>query len=125
MHMFARTLYWQYTSSDNDGTSAVSAKFTLPSSSFPSPFPQVAQLSYVVTLTDKSLTSALTVSNPKEAKEDLKFKALYHTYFAVKDLKNASVKGLKQGQRFTNNYKDGEPGEFEGGEIKLSEKIGR
>lgn len=122
-HGFARTSLWSLLDSI-DNEQSVRVTFMLDPKSFPPEFPAV-DLEYSVTLNDKSLTTALKTSNPKDSATAIKFKMFYHNYLHVSHVQNARVSGLSEGAEYKDTVKGGELGKWEGGDISFAEKTGK
>ena len=107
-------------SHDPEQTTAI---FSLDTSVYPASFPKVVRAEYTVTLTEVSLQVALRSINGGDS--DFSFKMFYHNYIAISSAKSATISGLKQGDPFKDNNNKGTPGVWQGGDLKMDQRIGR
>lgn len=91
-HGFARTSDWELHEATTVPEGGVSLRFSFPGSAESAMCPTFAA-NYVVTITDK-LTLELIVTN-SSGNQELAFENCLHTYFAIGDISEVSVVGLK------------------------------
>jgi glucose-6-phosphate 1-epimerase len=92
MHGFARIKPWEIKEVLPAADGTVSVRFCLPDSPEAGAYPPFAA-EYVVTV-NESLTLELIVTN-KSTDAKLEFEECFHTYFAVEDIMQTSIVGLK------------------------------
>jgi D-hexose-6-phosphate mutarotase len=92
MHGFARLSAWEVESADRQGEVASVTLSLTPNELSRSLWPQDFKLTYTVTLDRDVLKLDLTVTNT--GAEGFPFEEALHTYFAVGDVRHASVEGL-------------------------------
>jgi glucose-6-phosphate 1-epimerase len=93
-HGFARTLPWEIVPQTADTVAVLRLRDSEKTRAL---WPHAFEAQFTVTLTDESLSLALTVTNPGPASFD--FTAALHTYFRVTDIAAAQVEGL-EGQAY-------------------------
>ena len=91
-HGFARSAEWELHEAITVPDGGVSLRFGFPGCAESAVWPAFAT-NYVVTITD-TLTLELIVTN-SSGNQDLAFENCLHTYFAISDIHNVSVTGLK------------------------------
>jgi len=91
-HGFARLAEWELHEATTIPEGGVSLRFGLPLSAHGATWPPIATY-YVVTISDR-LTLELIVTNTSPD-QPFTFENCLHTYFAVSDISNVSVSGLK------------------------------
>lgn len=107
-HGIARINMWELGACTDTGD-AMTATFTLQDNEDTrAKWPHAFQLEYVVELTEQALTMRLRITNSGD--EPFAFHALLHTYFAVPDIADVLVEGLK-GRSFEDKVAGGEPQE--------------
>jgi len=120
-HGFARLAEWDLHEVTTVPDGGVSLRFGLPESSMRAMFaPFMAN--YVVTITDR-LSLELLITNASDD-EPFAFENCLHTYFAVSDLKDISIRGL-QGARYLDTLQ-GNAEKTEGAEaIRFDSEVDR
>jgi D-hexose-6-phosphate mutarotase len=91
-HGFARTAEWELHEATTVPEGGVSLRFGFPGCAESAMWPAFAT-NYVVTITDK-LTLELIVTN-SSGNQELAFENCLHTYFAIGDISDVAVAGLK------------------------------
>jgi glucose-6-phosphate 1-epimerase len=92
-HGFARVTEWGWEGSSAAPDGSVTLRFRLPDSAARAADAPSENVTFAVTISDK-LTMELTVANPSRT-ENLSFENCLHTYFAIGDIAEAEVTGLK------------------------------
>lgn len=91
-HGFARVTEWEWEESSAAPDGSVTLRFRLPTAAHAADSPP-ADVTFAVTVSDK-LTMELTVANPSRT-ENLSFENCLHTYFAIGDIAEVGITGLK------------------------------
>jgi len=92
-HGFARKAEWEWEGSSGASDGSLTLRFRLPDTVARTDGSPPANVSFGVTVSDK-LTMQLTVANPSGT-ESLSFESCLHTYFAVGDIAEVEITGLK------------------------------
>jgi D-hexose-6-phosphate mutarotase len=93
LHGFARVTEWEWEESSGAPDSSATLRFRLPDSAASADGSPSANVSFAVTVSDK-LTMELAVANPSGT-ENLSFENCLHTYFAIGDIAQVEITGLK------------------------------
>jgi glucose-6-phosphate 1-epimerase len=93
LHGFARVTEWEWEESSVAPDSSATLRFRLPDSAARADGSPSANVSFAVTVSDK-LTMELAVANPSGT-ENLSFENCLHTYFAIGDIAQVEITGLK------------------------------
>jgi glucose-6-phosphate 1-epimerase len=92
-HGFARVTEWDWDDSSAAPDGSVTLRFRLPDSAARDADASSENVTFAVTVSDK-LTMELTVAN-RSRTENLSFENCLHTYFAIGDIAEAEISGLK------------------------------
>jgi D-hexose-6-phosphate mutarotase len=120
-HGFARLAEWELHEATTIPDGGVSLRFALPISAHGATWPPVATY-YAVTISDK-LTVELIVTNIS-ADQPFTFENCLHTYFAVADIDDVSIRGLK-GVHYLDKVDDFTPKTDMADAIKISSEVDR
>jgi glucose-6-phosphate 1-epimerase len=92
-HGFARVTEWEWVGSSAAPNGSVTLRFRLPNTGAPVDGSLPANVTFAVAVSNK-LTMELTVANPSQI-ESLSFENCLHTYFAIGDIAEVEITGLK------------------------------